>query len=96
MVLQGNYMSGSVITTRFSKKDIQTMNNLIKSGFFDTKSDLIRHSVRHYIEEKTISIPLLIKKNAIQADKLGITHKELINKAKNIGAKVYAEEYGSK
>ena len=56
-------MSGTVLTTRFSKKDIETMENLIK-------------------------------KNAIQADKLGITHEELITKAKKIGAKVYEEEYG--
>jgi Arc/MetJ-type ribon-helix-helix transcriptional regulator len=87
-------MSGTVLTTRFSKKDIETMENLIKSGYFESKSDLIRHSVRHFIEEKTFSIPLLIKKNAIQADKLGITHRELIKKARTIGAKVYEEEYG--
>jgi Arc/MetJ-type ribon-helix-helix transcriptional regulator len=87
-------MVGTVLTTRFSKKDIEVMENLIKSGFFESKSDLIRHSVRHFIEEKTLSVPLLIKKNAIQADKLGITHEDLIKKAKKIGAKVYEEEYG--
>ena len=87
-------MTGTVLSTRFSKKDLEIMENLIMSGFFDSKSDLIRHSVRHFIEEKTFSIPLIIKKNAIQADKLGITHEELIKKANRIGAKVYEEEYG--
>jgi len=44
-------MASTTVPVRFVKKDIESIDHFIEEGFFTTKSDLIRMSVRHYIRE---------------------------------------------
>lgn len=44
-------MAAATVPIRFTKKDIEAMERFIKEGYFSTKSDLIRTSVRHYLRE---------------------------------------------
>ncbi|MDI6639572.1 MAG: ribbon-helix-helix domain-containing protein [Methanocellales archaeon] len=47
-------MSSETIPARFSKKDVKLLDYFVEEGYFSTKSDLIRESVRHYIHELSL------------------------------------------
>ncbi|MFQ5975005.1 MAG: ribbon-helix-helix domain-containing protein [Candidatus Hydrothermarchaeales archaeon] len=44
-------MTTATVPIRFTQKDIEEMERFVKEGYFSTKSDLIRTSVRHYLRE---------------------------------------------
>lgn len=47
-------MEAQAIPAKFTKKDIQLLDHFIEEGYFSTRSDLIRTSVRHYLHELTL------------------------------------------
>jgi metal-responsive CopG/Arc/MetJ family transcriptional regulator len=47
-------MEAQAVPTKFTKKDIQLLDHFIEEGYFSTRSDLIRTSVRHYLHELTL------------------------------------------
>lgn len=47
----GDEMESTAIPTKFTKKDIDLMDEFVKEGYFSTRSDLVRTSVRHYLHE---------------------------------------------
>jgi Arc/MetJ-type ribon-helix-helix transcriptional regulator len=44
-------MEAVAIPAKFTKKDIALMDEFIKEGYFSTRSDLVRTSVRHFLHE---------------------------------------------
>lgn len=44
-------MAAATVPIRFTKKDIDAMKRFVDKGYFSTKSDLVRTSVRHYLRE---------------------------------------------
>ncbi len=47
----GGDMEATAIPAKFTKKDIDLMDQFIRKGYFSTRSDLVRTSVRHYLHE---------------------------------------------
>jgi Arc/MetJ-type ribon-helix-helix transcriptional regulator len=47
-------MEAVAIPAKFTKMDIQLLDHFVKEGYFSTRSDLIRTSVRHYLHELTM------------------------------------------
>ena len=44
-------MANETITVRLSPKDIEVMDRSIEEGYFTSRSDLVRYSVRHTMME---------------------------------------------
>ncbi len=91
-VIIGNTMTNNSITIRLAPKDIEQIDNTIEAGYFTSRSDMIRTSLRHYIAELK-SLPPIIEEMSQKADKKSITKEKIVKAARKARKQVYKEEY---
>ena len=87
------HLTNSSITLRLAPRDIIEIDDLITKGFFTSRSDLIRTSVRHYVNE-IHKMPSFIQEMSAKADEKQITKEKIVTSARKARPKVYKEAYG--
>jgi Arc/MetJ-type ribon-helix-helix transcriptional regulator len=87
-------MTNNSITIRLAPKDIEQIDNKVEEGYFTSRSDMIRTSVRHYINELG-NIPPVIEEMGRKADEKKITKDKIVKAARKARKQVYREEYGN-
>ncbi len=86
-------MTNGSLTIRLASKDILDIDDLISKGYFTSRSDIIRTSVRHYIHELH-KMPAFIREMSREADRKRITRDKIVKVAKKTRKQVYKEVYG--
>ncbi len=87
-------MGNNSITIRLAPKDIEQIDGKIEEGYFTSRSDMIRTSVRHYINELN-NLPPIIEEMSRKADKKRISRDKIVKAARKARKQVYKEEYGN-
>ena len=85
-------MTNNSITIRLAPKDIEQIDDKVEEGYFTSRSDMIRTSVRHYINELG-NIPPVIEEMGRKADEKGITRDKIVKAARKARKQIYREEY---
>lgn len=71
-------MEPTAIPTKFTRKDIDLMDEFVKEGYFSTRSDLVRTSVRHYLHElSSLQIKRKIPQKRLSKDDVETELKEI-------------------
>lgn len=86
-------MSNETITIRLSPRDVDMIDSKIKEGLFTSRSDLIRYSIRHVLNEMEIREQNLALLRDLASSK-GITKDSLGNVLKETREEVFKEVYG--
>ena len=94
IVIIGVTMKNSSVTVRLSPRDIGRMDKRIDEGYFTSRSDFIRHSLRHLmheLEEKERRLDLLSQ----IADKKNITMEDVRDAVRKARKEANEEVYGN-
>jgi Arc/MetJ-type ribon-helix-helix transcriptional regulator len=87
-------MSNETITIRLSPKDVDMIDSRVKNGHFTSRSDLIRYSIRHVLNEMEVreqNLSLLRE----SARSKGITRDSVRKAVRESREEVYEEVYGN-
>ena len=85
-------MEAVAIPAKFTRKDIDLMDQFIKEGYFSTRSDLVRTSVRHYLHELSLrEIRKNIKPKKLSKKDIEEELKEIKKIRKDLWKKKYAK-----
>ena len=88
----GDNMEAVAIPAKFTKKDIALMDEFIQEGYFSTRSDLVRTSVRHYLHELSLrEIRAKIPTRKFTKKDIETELKELRKSRQNLWKKKYAK-----
>lgn len=80
-------MTAATVPIRFTKEDIEAMERFVKEGYFSTKSDLIRTSVRYCLRE------IAFEEFMQDASRKPVKKKELERVNKEIREGVWKREF---
>lgn len=86
-------MQNSSVTVRLSPRDVEMMDKKIIEGYFTSRSDIIRYSIRHLmdeLDEKERRLDLLAR----IADEKDITMEDVREAVREARKEVYREVYG--
>ena len=89
----GITMQNSSVTVRLSPRDVEMMDKKVCEGYFTSRSDIIRYSLRHLmaeLEEKERRLDLLAR----IADEKEITMDDVRDAVRKARKEVYKEVYG--
>ncbi len=85
-------MEAVAIPAKFTRKDIDLMDQFIKNGYFSTRSDLVRTSVRHYLHELSLrEIKNMIQPKVLSEKEIEEELKEIKKIRKDLWKKKYAK-----
>ena len=93
IVIIGITMQNSSVTVRLSPRDVEMMDKKIIEGYFTSRSDIIRYSIRHLmdeLDEKERRLDLLAR----IADEKDITMEDVREAVREARKEVYREVYG--
>ena len=86
-------MTNSSVTVRLSPRDIAIIDKKIHEGYFTSRSDVIRYSIRYLIndlESKERRLEVFREKAA----KENISMKDIVEAVRKARKEVYLEVYG--
>ena len=86
-------MANSSVTVRLSPRDIAMIDKKIHEGYFTSRSDVIRYSIRYLIndlESKERRLEVFREKAA----KENISMKDIVEAVRKARKEVYLEVYG--
>jgi Arc/MetJ-type ribon-helix-helix transcriptional regulator len=86
-------MSNETITIRLSPRDVDMIDSKVKDGHFTSRSDLIRYSIRHVLNEMEVREQNLALFQDLARSK-GITRESLQKSIRGSREEVYEEVYG--
>ena len=87
-------MEAVATPAKFTRKDIDLMDRFIKNGYFSTRSDLVRTSVRHYLHELSLrEIRSKVQPQMISDKEIEQELKEIKKIRKDIWKKKYAKNF---
>lgn len=87
-------MSNETITIRLSPKDVDMIDSKVKEGHFTSRSDLIRYSIRHVLNEMEVREQNLAFLKDLTAYKR-ITRDSLRRSIRESREEVFEEVYGN-
>ena len=93
IVIIGVTLQNSSVTVRLSPRDVEMMDKKIIEGYFTSRSDIIRYSIRHLmdeLDEKERRLDLLAR----IADEKDITMGDVREAVRKARKEVYKEVYG--
>lgn len=93
IVIIGVTLQNSSVTVRLSPRDVEMMDKKIIEGYFTSRSDIIRYSIRHLmdeLDEKERRLDLLAR----IADEKDITMEDVREAVREARKEVYREVYG--
>ena len=85
-------MSGSTIGIRFAENDVEKIDRRIKDGYYTSRSDLIRASVREKLKELDQREGHAFMLREIARNR-GITDEDVIESARSVRERMYAREF---
>lgn len=94
--IQMLYMVNKLVNVRMDKKMVDAIDRIVDTGFYTSRGDFIKSTIREKIEEQLYLIDLRkrVRKLAKKAVERGADFRELTKEEKDEIAKEMLKEYG--
>lgn len=87
-------MVNNSITVRLAPNDLDAIDKMVVDGYFTSRSDLIRASIRRYVDELRKTAPI-ISKLSREANRKSISREDVLKASRKARRDIYREVYGN-